>query len=323
MKFFLFTCIWICSGCGYVTDIFALTNSSACFIEHNHMVIDDAGRKIIVEKPFKRIISLYGAHTENLFALGLDKEIIGVSRNEVYPKKALEKDIFSYHDDLEKFLAAHPDLVLIRPMIDRGYAQLIKRLEQFGITVVSLQPGTVEEMLLYWKILGTLSGKNKKAIEMTTYFKNNVLYLKSLTSVLLNKKNVYFESIHKRMKTFSSESMAIYALETAGGINIAKDATPSRNTNIAVYGKEKILSHAEQIDIYLSQYGAMNRPTKEMIKNASGFNIIKAIQTDQVYIIDEKIVSRPTLRLLNGIYEIGRILYPDIFKNAQMPGGYH
>jgi iron complex transport system substrate-binding protein len=323
MKYFFFVCIWICLGCGYVANIFALTNSNACFIEQNHMVVDAAGRKIIVEKPFQRIISIYGAHTENLFALGLDKEIIGVSKNEVYPQKALEKNVFSYHDDPEKFLAATPDLVLIRPMIDRGYAQLIKRLEEFGITVVSLQPGTVEEMFVYWNILGQLSGKNEKAIEMIDYFKSNARFLKSLTNELLNKKNVYFESIHKRMKTFSKESMAIYALEAAGGINIAKDAMPSRNTNIAIYGKEKILSHAEQIDIYLSQYGAMNRPTKEMIKNASGFNIIKAIQTDQVYFIDENIVSRPTLRLLNGIYEIGRILYPDIFTKEQMPGGCH
>ena len=310
-------------GCFFVTNIFALTNSNLNHIERKNLIIDDAGRKLIVQKPFKRIISLYGAHTENLFSLGLDEEIIGVSRNEEYPKKVLGKKVFSYHDDSEKFLAASPDLVLIRPMIDRGYSQLMRRLEQFGITVVSLQPGTVEEMFAYWKMLGKLSGKEEKAIEMIEYFKNNVLFFKSLASVLTNKKNVYFESIHRKMKTFSSDSMAIYALETAGGINIADDAKPSRNTNIAVYGKEKILSHAKEIDIYLSQYGTMNRATKEMIKNTSGFKIIKAIETDQVYIIDERIVSRPTLRLLNGIFEIGRILYPDIFNHQQIPGGYH
>ncbi|MCK7507830.1 MAG: hypothetical protein MZV70_29795 [Desulfobacterales bacterium] len=39
-------------------------------------------------------------------------------------------------------------------MIDRGYPQFVQRLEKSGITVVSLQPGTVEEMLVYWQILG-------------------------------------------------------------------------------------------------------------------------------------------------------------------------
>ena len=120
-------------------------------VETHNVVIDQAGRKIVVTEPHHRIISLYGAHTENLFALGLDREIIGVSRHEDHPPRALKKPVFSYHDDPEKFLAAHPDLVLIRPMIDRGYPQFVARLEKSGITVVSLQPGTVEPQSRKWK----------------------------------------------------------------------------------------------------------------------------------------------------------------------------
>ncbi len=111
-----------------------------------NMVIDQSGRKIVVDKPYNRIISLYGAHTENLFSLGLDQEIIGVTRHESYPARALTKPVFSYHDDPEKFLAARPDLVFVRPMIDRGYPQFVTRLEKSGIAVVSLQPATVSEM---------------------------------------------------------------------------------------------------------------------------------------------------------------------------------
>jgi iron complex transport system substrate-binding protein len=58
----------------------------------------------------------------------------------------------------------------------------------------------------------------------------------------------------------------------------------------------------------------MNRPTVSMIKAEPGFNVIKAVDNDQIFIIDEQIVSRPTLRLLEGIYEIGKILYPDVFN---------
>ncbi len=45
-------------------------------IEGPNMIVDQAGRILTIDKPFKRIISLYGAHTENLFNLGLDNEII-------------------------------------------------------------------------------------------------------------------------------------------------------------------------------------------------------------------------------------------------------
>jgi len=277
-------------------------------------VVDQNGRRILVEKKFSRIISLYGAHTENLFALGLNKEIIGVSMHEVFPPEAMKKAVFSYHDDPEKFLAVNPDLVLIRPMIDRGYPDLMARLEKSGITVASLQPGTVDDMFKYWTALGILTGKQKEASEMISGFKESVSVFKSLTKTVGRKKRVYFEAIHSKMKTFSPNSMAIFALETAGGINIANDAKSVRGTNIAAYGKERILSHAAEIDVYLAQYGAMNRPTLSFIKNETGFRLIKAVKDDQVYIIDEMIVSRPSLRLLNGIQEIGKILYPDIFN---------
>jgi iron complex transport system substrate-binding protein len=65
--------------------------------------------------------------------------------------------------------------------------------------------------------------------------------------------------------------------------------------------------------VYLAQYGAMNRPTVAMIRNEAGFQIIKAVKQNQIYIIAEQIVSRPTMRLLEGISRIGRILYPNDF----------
>ena len=282
-------------------------------IVSENIVMDQAGRKLTVHKPFQRIISLYGAHTENLFSLELNREIIGVSRHEAYPPEALEKPVYSYREDPEKFMGSAPDLVLIRPMIDRGYPQFVERLEKSGITVVSLQPASIEDMYTYWKILGILGGRKERAHDMVTRFKEMTACFKSLTAGINNRKKVYFEAIHKKMKTFSPDAMAVFALETAGGINVASDATAIRKTNIAAYGKERILSHAHEIDIYLAQSGAMNRPTVTMIKNEPGFHAIKAVQNNQIFIVDEMIVSRPTLRLLNGIYGIGAILYPEIF----------
>lgn len=281
-----------------------------------HQLVDQAGRVIKVEKPFTRIISLYGAHTENLFALGLDVEIIGVSRNENYPSRALTKPVFSYHDGPEKYLAARPDLVLIRPMIDRGYPNLTRQLEKSGITVVSIQPASVSEMFVYWQILGVLAGRTSEAAGMTARFNRSIAYVRHLTENIDPKKRVYFEAIHSKMKTFTPDSMAIYALEAAGGVNIAADADQVRRTNIAYYGKERILSKGTRIDVYLAQSGAMNRPSLESIKSEPGYQVIKAVQMNQIYIIDEVIVSRPTLRLLNGIYEIGNRLYPNIFNQS-------
>lgn len=275
---------------------------------------DQAGRKVKISQPFQRIISLYGAHTENLFELGASSQVIGVSRNEVYPPEALQKPVYSYHDDPEKFLASRPDLVLIRPMIDRGYPQLVSRLEASGITVISLQPSSVDQMHTYWEVLGILTGNPMQAQAMITRFDSAVADYKSRASAIQPKKRVYFEAIHSKMKTFSPGSMAIFVLQTAGGINIAADAEPVRSTNIAAYGKERIMSHAARIDVYLAQFGQMNRPTISMIKSEPGFSAIKAVRNNEIYLIDEMVVSRPTLRLLEGIQVIGRTLYPNVFE---------
>jgi iron complex transport system substrate-binding protein len=62
----------------------------------------------------------------------------------------------------------------------------------------------------------------------------------------------------------------------------------------------------------------MNQPSVSLIKNEPGYQVIKAVHHNQIYIVDERIISRPTYRLLAGITEIGKILYPEVFgENGQ------
>ena len=281
------------------------------------VIIDDTGRKVSVEQPFKRIISLYGAHTENLFHLGLGTEIIGVSINDRFPPQVQDKQRFSFHDDAEKFVAARPDLVLIRPMIDNGYPALVRQLERYHITVVSLQPADVTGMFNYWQTLGRLTGRGEAADRMVDDFQEKVRKISACLPPVADRKTVYFEAIHSRMKTFTHGSMAIYALESAGGINAAPEARASRNTNIANFSKEKILAKAHEIDVFLAQKGIMNPVTIDQILNEPGFHILKAIKTHQVFLIDENLVSRPVPRLFEGIMTIGKLLYPDIFTKIE------
>ncbi|GAB6906971.1 Fe(III) ABC-type transporter, periplasmic substrate-binding protein (fragment) [Desulfosarcina cetonica] len=266
--------------------------------------------------PYQRIISLYAAHTENLMTLGAAERLIGIDGQSKTLPGAAGKPIFSYHDDPERFLAAQPDLVLIRPMIARGYPQLVQRLEQSGIRVVSLQPTTVDQLADYWRQLGRLCGQSAAAEAMIDRFNAAVDAFKALSRTVASPKRVYFEAIHSKMKTFTPQAMAIFALETAGGVNVAADAPVRANNNIAVYGKERLLSHAAEIDVFLSQQGAMNQASRETIMAEPGFGVIRAIKHDQVFLVDETLVSRPTLRLLQGIYHIGCLLYPQTYRAA-------
>ena len=269
---------------------------------------DSDNRTVTFEHPFSRIISMYTAHTENLHALGLTTQVIAVSRGTgLYPGVPR----LNFRDDPERFLALKPDLVLIRPMLSRAHPQMVKRLEESGITVVSLQPVSVDDMFLYWQELGRLTGRRKQAAGMTAQFSSEVRSFRERVSniPLCKRKKVYFESIHSKMKTFAPSSMAMFCLETAGGINIAYDAQRVRSTNIAYYGRERILSKAGEIDVFLAQKGRMNPVTVEEIINTPGFEVIKAVQNHRVYLIDEGLVSRPVPGLMQGIEKIYSLLY--------------
>ncbi len=275
--------------------------------------MDSDGTEIRVEHPFARIISLYPAHTENLIAMGAGGQIVAINRGTHLDLPELKEiSRISYRDDPERFLAIEPDLVLIRPMISRFYPNLVKQLRKQGIAVVSLQPSSFRGLFSYWHTLGILSGKQENARGMEERFRQGMAELKRIVAEIPAEKRprVYFEAIHSKMKTFSPDSTPMFVLETAGGRNVAADAKPVRNSNIAYYGKEKILTRASEIDIFLAQKGRMNPVTVETITNEPGFQVIKAVREGKVYLVDEAIVSRPTMRLLQGVWTIHRILYP-------------
>ncbi len=278
---------------------------------------DIRGRELLDERDFNRIISLYPAHTENLVSLGCADLLIGISRSDDFPESIIAKPTFSYRDNPEKFIAAAPDLILVRPMIVRAYPQLLSRLQEAGITVVSLQPRSVEGIYTYWRDLASLVGKEQDAERMVANFKAALSRYdaQNRKSSEEAKPWIYFESIHSKMKTIAPESIAAAVLAYGGGRNVAADAMARNNTNIASYGKEHILSHAATIDIYLAQKGRMNQVSREDIITEPGFASIKAVQQGQVYLIDEKLVSRPTMRLLLGVERVREVV--TLFLNQQ------
>ena len=270
-------------------------------------IVDNDGTLITFEQPFSRIISLYAAHTENLVRIGAGETLVATSRSDSFS----DLPRLGYKDDPERFIALKPDLLLIRPMISRSYPKLVRRLREVGITVVSLQPVSVDQMFNYWRSLGILCGHESQAEKMIQTFRDKLQALSTHVAAIPEKsrKRVYFEAIHQRMKTFAPSSIAMFVLNKAGGINVADDTLKLRNTNIARYGKERILAKADEIDVFLAQQGRMNPVTREIIINEPGFQVIKAVREDAVYLIDERIVCRPTFSLLKGIQTIYTFLY--------------
>ncbi len=291
--------------------IFSFLASMTAF---SQIVIYDDFGKVVLDNFPQRIITLYGAHTENLFSLGVGDKIVGVSIHEDYPPPALRKPAFSYKDDPERLLSVAPDLVIVRKFIVNRYPNLVKQLKNAGVPVVSLSPENLEDFYKYLLVLGKITDREQKARRLISKFKKEVNKAKEKGDKVKKKKRVFFESIGKNISTTTPGSITAELLDIVGAVNIAKNAKPkSPGSRIASFGIEKLLDNADKIDIYIAQRGVMNRVKLRSIYERAGFSEIKAVKEGKVYIIDEKIVSRPTMRLLWGLEELGKIIYPDLF----------
>ena len=76
--------------------------------------VDQIGREISLPPSPQRIVSLVPGITETLFALGLDKEIAGVTTFCDYPQEAVSKRKIGglVNPSLEEIVSLNPDLVI-------------------------------------------------------------------------------------------------------------------------------------------------------------------------------------------------------------------
>jgi iron complex transport system substrate-binding protein len=278
-------------------------------------VIDDEGRAVVFDEPCGRIISLYSAHTENLFAIGAGPAVIGVQNGADYPAETAALPRFDYNGDPEYIIAAGPDLVLIRPFVRRQSPAYIAELEMAGIAVVSLYPESFDDFDAYIRRLGLLSGRDAEAEERLAAFHRSLDGIAARSAQAVKKRTVFFEATENEIRTAASGSLPARAIAFSGGINAAPGAEPmTPGSSIARFGAERLLGRAGEIDVYVVQQGAMN-PVAGIaaLRARPGFSALKAVREGNVLFVNEKIISSPTFRYLEGVALLARFLYPDLF----------
>ena len=115
-----------------------------------------------------RIVSFAPATTETLFALGLGKNVVGVSRFCTYPPEvaSLPKVGGLIDPDIEGVVALNPTCVVLQ----RSGADIGHRLEALSIPVLYVDGSTLDEVLDSFEIIGNALGRKTegKALKNTT-----------------------------------------------------------------------------------------------------------------------------------------------------------
>lgn len=127
---------------------------------------DQCGRLISIEYKPQRIISLVPSQTELLYDLGLQEQIVGITRYCTHPKQALEEKrvVGGTKKVVEKRIKdLKPDLILCNK--EENTKEIVEICEAIAPTYVS-NISTLEDALAMIMQIGTFTGTLKKAEQL-------------------------------------------------------------------------------------------------------------------------------------------------------------
>ncbi|MFO7820285.1 MAG: cobalamin-binding protein [Halanaerobacter sp.] len=274
-------------------------------------VTDDLDKQITIQQQPTRIISLAPSHTETLFALGLDENLVGVTKQANYPAEAAEiEKVGSIKDpNLEKMIEMKPDLVLAAGVTPK---EIVNKLRSLDIKVIGLNPQSIEGIIADISLIAKVTGANKKGTEVTTTMENKLHKIKKVVKENIERgkrPKVFYEIWNDPLYTAGPETFINDLIDLAGGINIAQDT----KGKWPQYNLETLL--AENPEVYItSNHNQDNKTTKSSIKKRDKFQEIKAIKQNRILVLNSDLVNRASPRIILGLEKIAEAIHPDLFK---------
>jgi len=240
---------------------------------------DQAGRQITLEEAADEIVSCYYITTYACLSLGLGDQIVGLE------KKANTRPIYKMAQpslldlpqvgslkelNVEAIAKIEPDLVIMPMKLKDN----VKALEDLGITVMVVNPETHDQLIEMITLIGKATGKSEQAQQLTDYYKAKETQMAERSSD--TKLNVYMGSNSSYLETAPGSMYQSQLIETAGGVNVAKDLQGDYWTPVSY---ESLL--AMNPDIFIIPVGASY--SVDDVMNDKQLSSLKAVQNQAVY----------------------------------------
>lgn len=273
-------------------------------------VTDMIGRTITLEGIPEKIISLAPSNTEILFSLGLGDKLVGVTEFCDYPEAAKGKPkVAGFADaDIEKILAAEPDVIFITSTMHVD--EILPSLENYGMTVVVIDPRTLEEVLDSYTIIGKVTGTSEKAAQivnnMSARIKNISDKTKRLTTT--EKPRVFYVMWDEPLMTVGGDTRIHELIEKAGGTNLFADTEGYPTIDL-----ETLVEADPQVIIAGTGMGEGADAPFTFAQTESRLEDSEARKNNRIYEINTDIVGRPTERLIDGLEQMAEMIHPELF----------
>ena len=277
------------------------------------IIRDDLGYPFDTASPPQRIVSLAPNVTEILFALGLGKRVVGVTRYCDFPEEAKEKDIIGGMVDpnLEKIHALNPDLII-------GFRgnplMVLDRIRNLDLPLFVLNTGTdIESVFSLINTIGTITDTEKRA----------ELFIQSLRTryqrILSSLRNVEHEprvfiSLHGMgLWTCGKESFLNDLVTKARGVNIAG----SVDRKWLYYNQEQLIHQNPEVIVILSKSQQDYLKARNWIKDKAHLEGTEAVASDRIFFLDENLATRPGPQLVEALEDLARLLHPQHFEKKR------
>jgi iron complex transport system substrate-binding protein len=272
-----------------------------------HFLTDEAGRKIKLSGPAKRIVSLAPNVTEILFSLGLGKEIAGVTDFCDYPEAVLSKPRIGgfVNPDIEKIVSLKPDLII--GTRDGNRAGAIQRIEELGLSVYLVDPKDFDGVVLTVRNIGQIAGGRDESKRIADHMVEKKEEIIRLTRSLARPR-VFFQVGSAPIITVGKGTLADDLIRLAGGRSISEN----ESANYPLYSIESIISKAPEIIIMTSMEGEKEYPN--LVKKWQRWKSIPAVKRNAIYVLDSNLVDRPSPRIVDGLEALLRIIHPEVMK---------
>lgn len=269
-------------------------------------VTDDLGRQVKIEAEPQRIISLSPSNTEILFALGLDKRIVGVTTFCNYPPEAQDKEKVGGFSDpsIEKIVSLKPDLVVAGDL----HAKIADELQKLSIPVIVVSPKSIEGTLESIEMVGKATGCATEARQVAQSIRSKMDEVKAKVQQTKDRPRVYYEVWYNPLVTAGPKTVINDLISLCGGINIADDAA----TAWPQYSEEMVI--AKNPDVIIHSYGHGDLQAANLYDRPGGWRQINAVRQGHIYTVNADIVNRPGPRLVQAIDEFARCIHPELFK---------
>lgn len=259
---------------------------------------------------YNRIISMAPSLTEIIFSLGAGDRVVGVTDCCNYPEKAqsLPKMGMVGSFNAEAIIAQNPDCVFILDIDEKYSGETINILKKSNIKVVSLKnPEKISDVYDCIKQAGELLQCEDKATDVVSQMKDKIELARQRAAQVKEKKSVFVEvSAAPEIFTTGASTYFNEMLEIIGAENVFKD-----QSGWVKVSDEQVVK--KNPDVILTTVGYVPNEV-ENIRNYAPWKNVKAVSSKQVFLVNEDIVSRPSPRLSEGVWEIGKAVYPEIFN---------